>query len=238
MICRIADFTVEFQNTTKDFEDKLIPYQTTDKPQATFTISEGDLAKTQAKIKVPLSPIQLESSYFYNKFIDWIPTNDILFFHASLICVHGEGVAFTALSGTGKTTHTFLWQRLLGEKMEIINGDKPIIRFNDGNPYGYGSPWCGKENLSQNKKVPLKHVCFIERSNTNSCEQITPQEALKLGIFSQVLIPRNPDEATTTLALIDRLLKHCTLWRIKCNMDISAAKVAYNTIFGGNQDEA
>jgi hypothetical protein len=53
-----------------------------------------------------------------------------------------------------------------------------------------------------------------------------------MGIFNQVLIPRNAGGAVVTLGLIDRLLKQCKLWKIKCNMDISAAEVAYKTIFG------
>ena len=232
MICRIADFTGEFKNTSPQFEKNLSKYQCDATPQVVFTKTDDDIKEVESRHDIPLDPLAIEKTVFYNKFIDWLPVNDTLFFHASLIEVFGQVVAFTALSGTGKTTHTFLWQRLLGDKMQIVNGDKPIIRFFDDTPYAYGSPWCGKENLSTNTKVPLKHICFIERSETNSCEEITPPEALNSGIFNQVLIPRNAGGAVVTLGLIDRLLKQCKLWKIKCNMDISAAEVAYNTIFG------
>jgi hypothetical protein len=232
VICRIADFTVEFKNTCAEFEENLSKYQCDATPQVVFSKTDDDIKEVEFRHDIPLEPLAIEKTIFYTKFIDWLPVDDTLFFHASLIEAHGVGVAFTALSGTGKTTHTFLWQRLLGDKMQIVNGDKPIIRFFDDIPYAYGSPWCGKENLSTNTKVPLKHICFIERSETNSCEEITPPEALNMGIFNQVLIPRNAGGAVVTLGLIDRLLKQCKLWKIKCNMDISAAEVAYKTIFG------
>ena len=233
MICQIADFAVEFKNPSPEFEELLLKYKCNSSPQVTFTVTDDEKKAIALQHDYPLEPLALEKTVFYNKFIDWLPVNDTLFFHASLIEAFGVGVAFTALSGTGKTTHTFLWQKLLGEKLQIINGDKPIIRFLDDNiPYAYGSPWCGKENLSTNTKVPLKHICFIERSTTNSCSPITPQEALNLGIFNQVLIPRNTGSAVATLGLIDRLLNQCKLWKIECNTDISAAQVAVNTIFG------
>jgi hypothetical protein len=105
----------------------------------------------------------------------------------------------------------------------------------DGTPRAYGTPWQGKENFGENTSAPLGHVCFIERSDTNSCEQITPQEALK-DVFNQLYIPREPIAATRTLGILNRILTTCTIWRIKCNMDISAAEVAYNTIFGGKNE--
>ena len=43
-----------------------------------------------------------------------------------LISFDGQGIAFAAPSGTGKTTHIKLWQRLYGDRVEIINGDKPL----------------------------------------------------------------------------------------------------------------
>jgi hypothetical protein len=40
-----------------------------------------------------------------------------------------------------------------------------------------------------------------------------------------------------TLKLADMFLNNVSVWKIKCNMDISAAKVAYNTIFEENTNE-
>jgi hypothetical protein len=239
MVCRIANFTVEFKNPSAAFKKKFAEYAVDAVPQATFELTEEALEELRCKFDHPMDRYQLEGAFFYNNFIDFVAANNTLFFHASLIEACGQGIAFTALSGTGKTTHTFLWQQLLGDKMQIINGDKPIIRFDDdGTPYGYGAPWCGKENLGKNTRVPLRHICFIERGENNTCEQITAKEALNMGIFNQFAIPRNQNGAVTTLSLIDQLLKNCTIWKIKCNMDISAAQVAYNAIFGSEQNEA
>ena len=145
----------------------------------------------------------------------------------------GEGVAFAAHSGTGKTTHMRLWQELLGDRFKVINGDKPIIRFFEDEPdtaYGYGTPWCGKERLGCNERTKLKHICFIERATENSCVELEPNQVID-EIFNQVYMPENPMAAMATMQLINRFLSSCKIWRIYCNMDISAASTAYNTIF-------
>lgn len=231
MVCKIADFIIDFKNISAKAESFLEKYGCNNMPQFVIDITPEDIENAYTLTANSQTPLQAEFTALYTKLISTIPLYDALFFHASLIEVHGVGVAFTALSGTGKSTHTKLWKQLLGEKLEIINGDKPIIRFTDGIPYGYGTPWCGKENWGKNAKTPIKHICFIERSPDNSCKKITPQNALE-NIFNQIFIPKDPTAAFNTLSLLDNLFKNVNVWVIKCNTDISAAEIAYNTIFG------
>ena len=240
MICDIADFKVEFKSisipASKFFEN----FFSTSKTDVVFKITQDDSDFQKKLLGLNCSKVNSELSVFLCKFASWLPQRDSFLLHASLIDVGGTGVAFSAPSGTGKTTHTLLWQRLLGDKMTIINGDKPIVRFFDDEQYplGYGTPWNGKERLGTNSKTPIKHFCFIERSNTNSCEKVDPADVLEL-FFKQIYLPKNNLNAISkTLNLADRFLKNVTVWKIKCNMDISAAEVAYNTIFKENNNEA
>lgn len=237
MVCKLADFVVEFVNPSAAVQGFLKDYVVDEKPQFTVAVTKEEIDYANSLTTVTNSIVQAELNAFYMKLLSLLPFYDALFLHASLIEVKGQGVAFTALSGTGKSTHTLLWQRLLGDKMQIINGDKPIVRFCDDTPYGYGTPWNGKERLGCNGKTPIKHICFIERSEHNSCEQITGEAALK-DIFSQIFIPKDPATALKTLELLDKLLKSVTVWVIKCNTDISAAITAYNTIFSEDNYEA
>ena len=156
--------------------------------------------------------------------------------HSACFDVEGTGVVFAAHSGTGKTTHMLLWQKLLGDKMTIVNGDKPIVRFFEDEPnvpYAYGTPWNGKERLGCNMRTPVKHICFIERSETNYVEKLEPSEIIDL-IFNQVYMPKDPVAVANTMGLINRFINCCSIWKIHCYMDISAAEVAYNNIFGNN----
>lgn len=239
MICKFADFTVELINTLPETEKYFTKFLSSEQPQVSFKTSEKEAFFEKQLIDGKYYRINTELVVFLRRFAEWILDKDAFLLHASLIDVEGEGVAFSAPSGTGKTTHTLLWQRLLGENMTVINGDKPIIRFfeNEKYPIGYGTPWNGKERLGTDGKTPIKHFCFIERCDTNCCEKVNPADVLDL-FFKQIYLPRNDSKALLkTLILADRFLKSVTVWKIKCNMDISAAEVAYNTIFKEKNNE-
>ena len=60
---------------------------------------------------------------------------DAFVMHAATIGVDDKAYAFTAKSGTGKSTHIALWKRMLGDRVYAINGDKPIIKIVDGKAF-------------------------------------------------------------------------------------------------------
>lgn len=87
--------------------------------------------------------------------------------HASVIVRDGLGYAFLGKSGTGKSTHTALWQEYLSG-MELLNDDNPAIRIGtDGKVYVYGSPWSGKKNCYKNRRAELKALVRLEQAPFN-----------------------------------------------------------------------
>ena len=77
----------------------------------------------------------------------------------------GEAYIFTAVSGTGKSTHAMLWREVFGERVRMINDDKPLIRITpEGKAVVYGTPWDGKHHLSKNSAFPLKAICWLTRA--------------------------------------------------------------------------
>lgn len=145
--------------------------------------------------------------------------------HASVVEKDGCAFAFSAHSGTGKTTHSRIWTERFPDA-RIINGDKPLVRIIDGNVYIYGTPWCGKENYNVNTKSPLKALCFIERSETNSISPISKKEAV-MRIYSQLLIPADAGKLNLLLDLVGELIDKTPVYLLKCNMEPQAAEVAY-----------
>lgn len=79
----------------------------------------------------------LTGSRFYFKFINF----GGLMVHSSCVVVDGRAYLFSAPSGTGKSTHTALWLKKLGDRAFILNDDKPAVRYEDGTFYAYGTPW-------------------------------------------------------------------------------------------------
>lgn len=233
-IMKIADFNFKISNNLLNFKTRFNMYFTNDKKiDCELLVTHNDLHNEISLSEFKSSDKYIEFVCISRKIADWLPLHNAFVLHSATFEVDGTGVAFAAHSGTGKTTHMRLWQELLGKRMTVVNGDKPIVRFFEDEPecpYAYGTPWNGKERLGCNMRTPLKHICFIERSEKNSCEPMDKKDAVDL-MFNQVYMPTDPQAALCTMQLIDRLLSCCKLWKIRCNMEPNAAEVAYNTIW-------
>ena len=173
----------------------------------------------------------LETLAVYRKIAEKMPEYDTILFHGSCVAVDGIGYLFTAKSGTGKSTHTRLWRELLGDRAVMVNDDKPLIRIADSGAMIYGTPWDGKHRLSSNIAVPLEALCILERAEKNAIRQITAAEAYPM-LLQQVYRPIDSTAMSKTLTLIDRLAASVSLWRLGCNRDIEAARVAYEAMKG------
>ena len=154
--------------------------------------------------------------------------------HSSAVAYEGCAYLFSAPSGTGKSTHTEIWQRVFGEdKAVIINDDKPVIRLSDdGKFYVYGTPWSGKTDKNINTKVPLQAVCFIERSIENKIKKVEAKDAVWM-ILNQTQRPDYEGAMDNLLELLDKLLKEIPVYKLSCNMEDEAAIVSYNGMKDG-----
>ena len=90
----------------------------------------------------------------------------------------------------------------------------------------YGTPWDGKHRLSTNTVVPLKGICILTRNAKNHIEPVEPHAVYPL-IVQQTNRSLSADGMKQTLSLIDRMLTVVPVYRLGCNMDIDAARVAY-----------
>ena len=86
----------------------------------------------------------LETLAVYRKIAKELLNFDTVLFHGSVLEMNGEAVAFTAVSGTGKSTHARLWRERFGDAVTMINDDKPLIKLAEDQAIAYGTPWCGK----------------------------------------------------------------------------------------------
>ena len=186
-------------------------------------------AREDIKEGIPIrqfSDAYLETLAVYRKIADHLLSCDTLLFHGSVIAVDGIGYLFTAKSGTGKSTHTRLWREYFGERAVMINDDKPLLHITDSGVTAYGTPWDGKHRLSTNIAVPLKGICILTRDTINHIEPAEPLAVYPL-IVQQTNRSLSADGMKQTLSLIDRMLNVVPVYRLGVNMDIEAARVAY-----------
>ena len=145
-VYRIAELNIKLDPEYKETIDRLAPYLT-DSADYDFEVvrdREG-LAEFTQNSTFPDRPDLNEGPYLYTKICKRILSDfDGFFFHSSALAMDGEGYLFTALSGTGKSTHTRNWRRLFGDRVTMINDDKPIIRKCNGKFLVCGTPWMGK----------------------------------------------------------------------------------------------
>ena len=233
----LADFVVKLDNQHEFITRQCMEYRYdgTDPVDFTIRVTEDEISDERGYFPENHHSLgYLESICAYRKLCVGLPMRNAMVIHGSVIECDGNGIAFLARSGVGKTTHTMLWKQVYGDKVTIINGDKPIIRFFDGVPFAYGTPWSGKENLQSNRRVRLTDICLIQRGTENAVFRIDPAQQLD-AFMQQILIPTEPAAAERTLELLDSLLSECRVWVIQCNISQEAAIVAYNAIMGDKE---
>ena len=165
-----------------------------------------------------------------------LPQYGAMLFHGSVLAVNGEGVLFTAKSGTGKSTHTGLWRAVYGEDVIMVNDDKPFLKVSPQGVWAYGSPWQGKHRLGTNMAVPLEAICILSRGVENRIQPLAPREALPM-LMQQTFQPDDPAEVLRKMQMVDQLSRQVKLYRLECNMDPEAAEVAYRAIFEQEREE-
>lgn len=168
----------------------------------------------------------LETLSLYRKIATSLLSRGILLMHGSVIAVDGVGYMFTALSGTGKSTHVRLWRQLFGSRAVMINDDKPLLRISANQVLVYGTPWDGKHHLSTNTHVPLRAIVVLERGAQNEILPLTVQEAFPV-LVQQSFRTDDPMQTLQVLQLLSLLSQQVSLYNLHCNMDPEAAEVAY-----------
>lgn len=236
---RLADLNIQLKSMYSYVHNQCEAYLFPSLPNLTVSIEQRDIdlerrksAREDARMgrqDLTYPDLYLETLAVYRKIAEALPNFDGFVFHGSAMAVEKQGYIIAAPSGTGKSTHARLWRELLGRKVLMVNDDKPIIRFKGSQPFVYGSPWDGKEELSNNISVPLKAICFLERAQENHITEINDQEALPL-LVRQTYRPSAVQALQKTLALLDKL--NVKKYRLYCNMDKSAAELSHRIMKG------
>ena len=230
---RMADYVIEVAASRAKTRDFCCAFITNEEPDIHIAISLDDIEyerfiHKEMYYKSEPSDDSLETLALLRKLSEVLIDHDAFTIHGAAIAVDNEGYIFTGASGVGKTTHIFKWLQHFPE-MQIINGDKPFIRF-DKLPIACGSPWSGKESICSNAMVPLKSIILMERAEDSHIEQISFAQAFP-SLLQQVYRPDDEDKMRRTLHLMQRLNPVVSFWRFKCNnTKDDCVEVAYNTL--------
>lgn len=195
-------------------------------PDIEITVSEENLQYELENAKEPTTSEYAEFICIYRAIAEKLPKYDAFVFHGAAISYKDRAYLFTAPSGTGKSTHILLWRKYLGKSVDIINGDKPIIKFTQNGIFVCSTPWAGKERWQKNRTLPLCSITFLSRSTEPSISQINPEICLN-KIMNQIYMPKNPDSLGKTLELIDLMLARIPVYYLGCDISEKSVKTAF-----------
>ena len=241
-IYRIADFCVRVENIPAPVAARMAAYRIGPDAAAAIdlfidgdTLSVAELEKNAAAEGVT-DKNELIFLEVYRRICAYALAHDAFLMHCAVIEYEGRGYAFSAPSGTGKSTHVKLLKQLLGDDLTYINDDKPFVRVIDGKIYVYGSPWSGKHRRGNNIRAELKAITILLRGETNKVEKIDPADALDV-LFRQTYRPEGETAALNAADILTDMLDNCDFYKLWCNISEEAAKTSFRYILKEESDE-
>ena len=137
-----------------------------------------------------------------------------------------DAYLLTGHSGAGKTTHAKLWKKEFGNRMRVINDDKPLLRVVGDKIMACSSPWSGKERWYNNIDAPLKAIIKVNQAKDNSIEAMNRQDAWN-HIMNQLYRSADAENMKKTLEFTDKLIADIPIYSLNCNRDRDAVLTAY-----------
>lgn len=235
-----ADLCIGIESKYLSTEKFCSAYLSKDEQKEVFSVSASleEIEAEDDKLSgVNYSMNYLETLAILRKIAERFPVYQRFLMHGATISFEGKAYLFTALSGTGKSTHIKLWRRYLGEKVQIVNGDKPFLWVKDTDEVEiFGSPWAGKERWHRNTSAPLNGICFLKRGMENRIREMRPEECLSL-LMRQVYLPADGNAVGMTLDLLNQMLKIVPLYVLECDMSEKAVQTSFEAMTGLHYEE-
>ncbi|MCD7722065.1 MAG: hypothetical protein LUI09_07530 [Prevotellaceae bacterium] len=152
-----------------------------------------------------------------------------LLMHSSVIRHQGKGYLMTAPSGTGKSTHTWLWYKNI-PGCDLINDDNPIVRILEGVPTVFGSPWSGKTRCYRNVSAPVGALVRIRQAKRNEIRRLGVAEAMAVLLPAVTSMKWDEGIYRATCDTIAQLIESTPVYELSCLPDADAARLCYSTI--------
>lgn len=153
--------------------------------------------------------------------------HNTLLVHASVVRHNGVAYAFTAKSGTGKSTQVANWLRNI-EGCDIVNDDNPIVRVIGNDVILYGSPWSGKTPCYRNINVPLAAIMLIKRDVKNFCVKMQPINAFSTVLTACSAMKWDEDLFQNVCTAVSKIVEKVKVAELHCLPDAKSAVVCRN----------
>lgn len=154
---------------------------------------------------------------------------DGIVIHSSALKYDDKAIIFSAPSGTGKSTHTSLWQKNM-DNVKILNDDTPAVRIIDDRPYVFGTPWSGSSLIHSNDSAPLEAIVILEQALDNKISRIKDQEAI-LRLMPRVFLPYfDPKMMDNSIGIFEKIISTVPVYLLQCRPDQEAVEMVYQCL--------
>lgn len=154
-----------------------------------------------------------------------VASYDTVLIHASLVRKGDMGFAFTAKSGTGKSTQVSNWLRFI-PGCDLMNDDNPVVRVIDGKSFIYGSPWSGKTPCYRNVKAQLGGVAQIKRDKSNHIHRLGTIDSFVTLLPSCSTMKWDERVFSCNSNTVSKILETVPVYNLFCLPDADSAVVA------------
>lgn len=190
---------------------------------------------TQNRGVLQISSDYSQSSFFYTKCLEEemqvlrpllqaqlecrLIRSGVMILHAACVETKEGAIAFSAPSGTGKSTRAGLFVNQLGALW--ISGDRPAV--DPKNKVIYGVPWDGKEQIFVKKEVPVRAVLEVRRSHSSLLSTMTHMQACRF-LVGQLFIPMwDTALAAQVFRGLEMMTENLPVMRLFCDWTPEAA---------------
>lgn len=163
--------------------------------------------------------IELFNAYRF-AFLLFAQTKGYFALHSSSILYQNKAWLFSAPSGTGKSTHTNLWNDLY--QTPILDGDLNLISIKNQQAVIWGIPWCGTSGIYTTMSYPLGGIILLKQYTTDCIQPLFENEK-QLQVMQRFISP------AWTTAMLDvnltfsgELIKHIAVFKLLCTKNHSA----------------
>lgn len=226
MLYKISDLLVEIP-VAGGMSLRCREYLTMQDGEADIVIEQESYISNKWKNLSEEDNIYLQSgSQFYRQLLDY----NGLMLHSSALELDGIAYLFSGPCGVGKSTHTKLWQSTFGEKVKVFNDDKPALRRLEDGWFAYGTPWCGKDGININMKVPLGGICFLKQSEENSIRRLDKKESIQKILSQTTSKISNVAKIDELLVTVGKLVEEIPVYELCNRPEPDAALMSYHAM--------
>lgn len=134
--------------------------------------------------------------------------------HGSVIEKDGKALVFLGKSGTGKSTHSQLWQKFV-PGCTLLNDDEPLIRIMDnGSVKVFGAPWSGSTPCYRNDSAEVSAFVHLHQSTENKLSKITGIKAFTSLYQSSSVMRSSKRNRDQIISIINDILDKTPVYRL------------------------